>query len=120
MESINELINKDYYVAILSGEECSNLKTFMEKASEAFKFPDYYGANINAFLECINDLDWLPKSNYALIVKNSNTFMSDDTDANKQYVHDMLENISKEWANVPNYDGEDAFRKRSDFKVVYM
>ena len=66
-----------YYVGIIDGVKCNNLKNSIANIAEAFRFPDYYGKNLDAFSECINDLDWLSELNYALIISNSVLFMSD-------------------------------------------
>jgi len=119
LQEVSDLQNKGYYVAILFGAECKNLNTFIDNVAKLFHFPSYYGRNINAFLECINDLDWMPESNYALVVVDSELFMANDTKDNKLYVIDLLRKVSTEWANVPNYQGEEQFRDKADFKVIY-
>ena len=90
---IDELHAKEYYVAVLNGLECANLKSFIHEIANVFRFPNYYGNNINAFLECINDLEWINKHNYALLITNSEVFMSNDTADNKQYLMDLLKNF---------------------------
>ena len=119
LQEVSDLQNKGYYVAILYGAECENLNTFIGNVAKLFHFPSYYGHNINAFLECINDLDWISEPNYALVVIDSELFMANDTKDNKLYVIDLLRKVSIEWANVPNYQGEEQFRHKADFKVIY-
>jgi hypothetical protein len=119
LQKINNLRNSGYYVAILNGAECKNLTTFISSVARLFQFPSYYGHNINAFIECINDLDWIAESNYALVIDNSAILMSNDNDDNRRYITELLEKVSKEWENVPNYQGEDEFRHKADFKVIY-
>jgi hypothetical protein len=115
---IKELISTGYFVATIDGRECTTLSLFIKNVANAFKFPDYFGNNVNAFFECINDLDWLDASNYVLIIQNSNYLLFEDPN-NKSYVQDMLKRIIAEWSNVPNYVGEDKYRKPADFKICY-
>jgi hypothetical protein len=118
-KELRDLQDKDYFIAIVDGSKCKDLSTTIASIANAFLFPDYYGENLNAFDECINDLEWLNKSNYALVIENSEAFMANDTSDNKSYLVKFLGEISKEWADVPNYKNEDTFRRKADFKVLY-
>ena len=115
---ITYLQGKGYFVGLVDGADCNDLKSSLANIAAVFKFPDYYCGNINAFLECINDLSWLTETNYAIVIRNIDELMFGDTTDNKIYLLNMFDEISKEWANVPNYENEDAFRRKSDFKVV--
>ncbi|HTK18247.1 MAG TPA: barstar family protein [Mucilaginibacter sp.] len=119
-EQINNLRDSGYFVGVIDGAECADLRSSIANIAKAFHFPSYYGENLDAFDECINDLDWLNESNYAIVIKNANLFMEGDTRDNKIYLMDLLDKISKEWANVPNFQNEDSFRKKADFKVIYI
>lgn len=112
--------DKEYYVAVIDGADCRTTKRFLKEIAEAFKFPSYYGQNLDALNDCLNDLEWLGKPNYVLIVKNSNKFLSEEPKEIKGHVLTLLEDISKEWANVPNYDGEDLYRKKADFRIKLL
>lgn len=49
----------------------SNEKELLKEIAAAMHFPDYFGANWDAFAECICDLEWLAAGGYVLIVENS-------------------------------------------------
>lgn len=115
---INLLKKKGYYIAEIDGLECKNLNSCLDKIAEAFRFPEYYGHNGAAFRECINDLDWIEMDNYALVIKNSRFLIVESND-DKEYFKSLLEEVTFEWANVPNYNGEEIYRKKSDFLVLY-
>ena len=116
----SELEEKGYFVAVLDGSECKNLHSFLDTMSKVFKFPDYYGENINAFYDCIHDLGWISETNYALIIHNKNFFLSKETLDEKKFTYNLLERITQEWQNVPNYEGEDIYRNKADFKVIFI
>ncbi|HWB93455.1 MAG TPA: barstar family protein [Puia sp.] len=116
-EGINE---QEYYVAVLDGSLCSTMKSFLIKIGKAFKFPSYYGRNLNALNDCLNDLEWLDKPNYILFIKNYNELLSKEPADVKSHVLALLDRVSKQWANVPNYDGEDIYRKRADFRIKFL
>jgi RNAse (barnase) inhibitor barstar len=115
---INELKNKNYFIAIINGSECEKLDQFLKKIGEAFHFPSYYGQNINALCECINDLSWIDNENYALIIKNNNSLLSKESSSIKEEIFSVLEDAKEEWSNVPNFDGEEKYRAKADFKVL--
>ncbi|MGA2263605.1 MAG: barstar family protein [Acidobacteriota bacterium] len=43
---------------------------FLRAAAEALRFPHYYGANWDAFEECLRDLEWVPAPGYVILVDN--------------------------------------------------
>lgn len=67
-EGINE---NDYYVAVLDGSHCRTMKSFLKGIGEVFKFPSYYGPNLNALNDCLNDLEWLNKPNYVFFITHA-------------------------------------------------
>ncbi len=114
----NEKINdEDYYVAIIDGSDCQTLNSFLKKMGLVFKFPSYYGQNLDALNECLNDLEWLDKPNYILLIKNAQKLLCKEAIEVKNRVLALLENVSKEWANVPNYKGEEEYRGKADFRI---
>ncbi|SRR5258708_5921800 len=106
-----------YYVAILDGSDCRTLKSFLKEIGKSFKFPSYYGQNLNALNDCLNDLEWLDKPNYLLIIKNSGKFLISESEEIRKHISEFLERVSKQWAHVPNYEGEELYRKKADFRI---
>jgi RNAse (barnase) inhibitor barstar len=118
MDIINELKKNDYYIAEINGAECKDAESFLSKIGVAFKFPDYYGKNLDAFWECIGDLSWIDETNYALVIYNKDSFLLQEPDKIKVEIIELLEKIRIDWGNVPNYKGEDEFRKKADFQII--
>jgi RNAse (barnase) inhibitor barstar len=113
-------VDKDsYFVAEINGADCKSKTGFLKAVGSAFLFPDYYGMNLDAFAECINDLDWLDKPNYALVIYNSNLLLNEESEEVKLSVLELLKNAQQQWANVPNYKGEDDYRKKGRFEIIY-
>jgi len=112
--------DKEYYIAVIDGTACSTMKSFLKEIARAFKFPSYYGQDMNALNDCLNDLEWLDKPNYILVIKNSKDFQSKESKEVRDHVFYFLESVSKEWADVPNYEGEDQYRKKADFRVKLL
>lgn len=110
--------SENFYVASLDGEKCSTLNEFIIEIGKSFNFPDYYGENLDALDECINDLDWLKKSNYLLIINNSCSLLHKQPEE-KENIFKFFKEVNTEWANVPNFKGEEEFRKKAKFLVIY-
>ncbi len=109
----------EFFVGTLQGEKCGTIQEFLVEIGSVFNFPTYYGNNMNAFWECINDLNWINEKNYILDIKNTNLFLNQESvDTKNNLLRDILQ-ISIEWMNVPNFEGEDQFRKKSEFKVLF-
>ncbi len=109
----------DTYVAVLDGEKSKDLSSFLTEIGKAFNFPDYYGRNMNALYDCLSDLSWIDKKNFQLIITNSADFLSRESSTTKNDICNFLTKVAYEWENVPNFEGEDQFRNRAGFQIIY-
>jgi RNAse (barnase) inhibitor barstar len=109
-----------YYVAVIDGSHNRTLKSFLRNIGKTFKFPSYYGNNLNALKDCLNDLEWIDKPNYLLIIRDSKEFLNRESEQTRSHIISFLDRVSKQWANVPNYVGEDQYRKKADFRVRWL
>lgn len=75
---IEALSGQGIQVFYLDGREIYNKETFLEKVAKTMKFPSYFGANWDAFEECITDLTWCPAKEYALIYERPDIFAQAD------------------------------------------
>jgi len=49
---------------------------FIAKIADIFKFPDYFGANWDALLDCLCDTSaWMPAKGYVLVIHNADYFI---------------------------------------------
>ena len=53
-------------VFYLDGKKINSKQTFLKQAAEAMEIPTYFGANWDAFDECITDLTWCPAQRYVI------------------------------------------------------
>ena len=102
---INELqknIPTSTYLAVVDGNGVTNLDELFNRLSIAFEFPDYFGNNWNALDECINDLDWLNKDSYVLILESMDSMLKDEQNFN--ILIRILRDAARDWHNGRNYD----------------
>lgn len=113
----NYLDSGDYYIAAIDGNRCKDIKSFLIEIGRAFSFPEYYGENLDALDDCLNDLDWIEKDNYVLVINNYESFLSGEN-SDRDSIDNLLTEVAEEWKN---YDGDDndESRKRSDFVIIY-
>lgn len=110
----------EYYITSLDAASSQTWKDFLVQVGNAFKFPEYYGQNLNAFRDCINDLTWIEQENYMLIINNSDLLLNKgEQDDDIEYLKELFDQITENWKLGPDAPGDDETRKVSDFKVVY-
>jgi RNAse (barnase) inhibitor barstar len=112
------LKNKNTFITAIDGNQCKTVKLFVKEIGRAFSFPDYYGENLDALNDCINDLDWIPKDNYVLIINNFESFIIDNG-KDKEDIVNLFNEVSEQWRLGSKAEGQDETRKSSIFKVIY-
>ncbi len=83
-------------VFYLDGKQINSKEKFLNKAAEAMQFPQYFGANWDAFDECINDLTWCPANKYIIFYDNASIFAQSDP-IQYQIALDILSSAQKNW-----------------------
>ena len=71
---INDLEKGDFHIAKLDCNKCVNLVGFYTEIQKEFCFPNYFKFDLDSLSECLNDLDWIDKTNYCLVLENYNSF----------------------------------------------
>lgn len=107
------------YVGEIDGTKATTIPGFLNETANAFKFPEYFGNNLDALDECLNDLSWIDYPNYILFIRNYNVFLRDENFQTKLDILVLLREVCNEWANVPNFEGENNFRNKADFKIYF-
>ncbi len=83
----------------ISGSAISSKEDLFVHLSSAFHFPDYFGRNWDAALDCIRDLDsWLPAKGYLVLFKNPNNLISKSLSDFKAFL-EIAEAASEFWAS---------------------
>jgi len=90
------------YSAYTNGTKMHTIQDFHTMIAQALKFPDYYGCNINALDECINDLDWLDAERYVLLIEEYDSLLIEDSER-LPIVLEILHEATEAWQeDAPN------------------
>lgn len=82
----------------LDGRNMSNSVEMYNEFASLFKFPDYFGRNLNALFDCLTDLEWLPAEGYLLVIKNAGCLLKNEPDESLFGLISTLQNVGREWA----------------------
>jgi RNAse (barnase) inhibitor barstar len=105
----------DCYFGKIDGAKSKTFQELHQSMAAAFEFPDYYGHNFDALWDCMTDLEWLGRQNYALIISNFSDLLIDEKAGERDNLMLFFEEIVNDWASVPI---EDEFREKAGFVVV--
>jgi RNAse (barnase) inhibitor barstar len=83
-------------VFYLDGKKINTKETFLKQAAEAMEFPAYFGANWDAFDECITDLTWCPAQRYVILYDHADIFAQAEP-TQYQIALDILNSAKEYW-----------------------
>ncbi len=66
LEASSGLLAREFSAAKIKSQ-----KDLLAAIAVALAFPDYFGHNLDALDECLQDLEWLPATGYVFFVKNA-------------------------------------------------
>lgn len=84
-------------VTEIDGSRCQTKASLFEHFAECLHFPDYFGRNWDAFLDCVRDLEWIPAAGYAIVVSDANRLLRHSEKDFAIFV-DILDTAAEEWA----------------------
>ena len=78
-------------------ERARNVPGFIRAVSRDLSFPDWFGGNLDALADCLNDLSWLSAPGYLLVLEHIGPWReqaADDVEA----VIEILQDAAARWA----------------------
>lgn len=82
---------------IINGSAISIKEDLFDHLSNELNFPEYFGHNWDALLDCLRDLDsWLPAKGYVLFYKNPNNLIMKSLSEFKTFL-EIVEEASEFW-----------------------
>ena len=69
-------ISKQHGLAffLLDGAKITNKEQFLKEAAVQLQFPDYFGANWDAFEDCLTDMSWHEAGGYVIMFDGAAAF----------------------------------------------
>ncbi|WP_424887551.1 barstar family protein [Streptomyces sp. XH2] len=84
------------FVARLDGASMADSDGVFEQFWEQLRFPDYFGWNWNALLDCLRDLNWLPADRYLVVIENSTQLLSGSPEE-RGHFFGLLKQVAEHW-----------------------
>lgn len=76
---------------------CDDADTAMREIAEILQFPAWFGENLDALADCLNDLSWLPSEGYALVLEHTGEWRAQEVDTFAT-VLEILNETARRWA----------------------
>jgi RNAse (barnase) inhibitor barstar len=96
------VFSKDSHVVELDGAKSRTLRAFYPRIAKALFFPDYFGKNLDALLDCLCSLEVVGKADVVLLIKNYEQFLSKETEVKRKAALEVLADAQKK---ENRYDG---------------
>lgn len=66
-----ELHEMGIFMCEIDGSTIASDEKLFDAISQAFRFPDYFGRNWDALIDCLRDLEWLAEIGYVVVIHNA-------------------------------------------------
>lgn len=84
---------------VVRGRRARTLQGLFDEFAAALQFPTYFGENVDAFDECIADLECLPPgSGYVIVIVEPDELLADESDAVFEWFAHSLASAASQWA----------------------
>jgi len=108
----------DLSVKLLRGDKMRSWQALFDEIAAALQFPYYFGENLNAFDECVTDLEWLNARGYFLVILKADEVLVNCDEADFQALINHLNVAASEWAK-PIKAGQTWDRDARPFHVLF-
>ena len=97
-------------VVFVRGRKMRTLPGLYDELAAALQFPWYFGENLDALEECLNDLEWIDADELLLIVRDADAVLQEEPNALDLLgtVLGMLEEMQSAWAGREKGSGSGA------------
>jgi len=83
------------FVVEIDGAKARTLRGFYPKIAKLLFFPDYFGKNLDALLDCLCSLEVVGKQEVVLIICNAHLFLSKEKEEKKSAALQVLRDAEK-------------------------
>ena len=91
-------------VIVFRGQKMQTCDSAFDEMSAALQFPYYFGNNWNAFDECLNDPDWMPRGRLVIVLTHAERLFAQEKLQEHQVktLVKILERASVDWTTGTN------------------
>jgi RNAse (barnase) inhibitor barstar len=82
----------------LEGSNIEGKDQFLREAAAAFRFPEYFGSNWDAFADCLTDMSWHDKDGYVILYDDFRLF-AEHSRADFETALDIFKESAEFWRN---------------------
>lgn len=107
----------DKNIFVLNGLNMKTYDGLYDEFTKVFRLPDYFGRNLDALDECLNDLEWLDISGIIIVISNSNLVLCEEKDSGCGTIIEVFESAGVEWSR-PVEHGEPWDRDPVTFHAI--
>lgn len=83
------------YLAEIDGKKALTLRGFYPRVEKNLLFPDYFGRNLDALLDCLCSLEVLGSQEVVLLIRNAQFFLSKENPEKKAAVLQVFRDAEK-------------------------
>jgi hypothetical protein len=102
----------------LNGDHANDLAGLIDEFAVKMHFPEYFGHNAAAFVECLSDLSWLNFDALCVVLTNADRILIDQP-SEARWLIQTLSKICSDWGRPINV-GEPWDRSAKPFHVIFV
>jgi len=114
--ALGELHSSGGEVIPIDGARGLTSDSLFDELAQAARLPGYFGRNWSALDECLADLEWLPATSYAIILRNPARLLEAEPLSRATFVR-VINRAAVEWSEAVTA-GEDWDRPSTPFHLV--
>ncbi|MFC4455267.1 barstar family protein [Deinococcus sonorensis] len=103
----------------MSGKQMATLNETYRAFAQAFKFPDYFGFNMNALYDLLTDLAWITFESMTLVITDAEHVLCRGAAGDNEALLGVLESTGQHWA-TPIALNEVWDREAIDFRTLLI
>ena len=92
------------FVAVIDGKASQTEEMLYEQLESAFQLPDYFGKNLDALYDCLNDLSWVKANEIVFYIKNYPLLLDDDGTTTRYEFMQLIHETAINWNTSANFD----------------
>lgn len=101
-DALQALRGRGLETRILRATRMRNMGQVLAEFAAALQIPPYFGENLNALDECLNDLEWLPGGPLVLVILQAELVLDRGAAKDRDLLAGILAGATAAWAQGAN------------------